>query len=115
MYCATLDAKQDFDRCSWKVIFSSLSLINDKEEWVQPAVVRLQATQEPGGGRQGQRRRREQLGLSPTSFFYGFLADLSKGLLPSHLTQSQEQLTQHNTNQTNSDSDSGVDLPVLVS
>ena len=27
-------------------------LINDKEEWVQPAVVRLQATQEPGGGRQ---------------------------------------------------------------
>ena len=33
-------------------------LINDKEEWVQPAVVRLQATQEPGGGRQGQRRRR---------------------------------------------------------
>ena len=31
-------------------------LINDKEEWVQPAVVRLQATQEPGGGRQGPRR-----------------------------------------------------------
>ena len=32
-------------------------LINDKEEWVQPAVVRLQATQEPGGGRQGHRGR----------------------------------------------------------
>ena len=28
-------------------------LINGKEEWVQPAVVRMQATQEPGGGRQG--------------------------------------------------------------
>ena len=28
-------------------------LINGKEEWIQPAVVRLQATREPGGGRQG--------------------------------------------------------------
>ena len=26
--------------------------INDKEEWVQPAVIRMQATQETGGGRQ---------------------------------------------------------------
>ena len=26
--------------------------INDKEEWVQPAVIRMQATQEAGGGRQ---------------------------------------------------------------
>ena len=24
VHCATLDAKQGFDRCSWKVIFSSL-------------------------------------------------------------------------------------------
>ena len=32
-------------------------LINDKEEWIQPAVIRLQATQDCGGGRQGNRRR----------------------------------------------------------
>ena len=32
-------------------------LINDKEEWVQPAVVRMQATQEAGGGRQRPRGR----------------------------------------------------------
>ena len=32
-------------------------IINDKEEWVQPAVVRLQATQEAGGGRQRLRGR----------------------------------------------------------
>ena len=34
-------------------------LINGKEEWIQPAVVRLQATQEPGGGRRQTHRRRE--------------------------------------------------------
>ena len=32
-------------------------IINDKEEWIQPAVVRLQATQEAGGGRQRLRGR----------------------------------------------------------
>ena len=31
-------------------------LINDKEEWVQPAVVRMQSTREPGGGIQSARR-----------------------------------------------------------
>ena len=33
-------------------------LLNDKEEWIQPAVIRLQATQEPGGGTLQQRRPR---------------------------------------------------------
>ena len=39
------------------VIKYSKILIKDKEEWVQPTVVRLQATQEPGAGRQDTRTR----------------------------------------------------------
>ena len=36
-------------------------LMNDKEEWIQPAVVRMQATQETGGGRQPLRQGRRRV------------------------------------------------------
>ena len=53
-------------------------IINDKEEWIQPAVVRLQATQEAAGGRQRLRGREvdEWYGAEHLASF------LSRGLLP---------------------------------